>query len=275
MVKVPGGGALREIDVLFEMEIASYTVRFAIEAKDEGRKLGLLTIEAMIGKYRAKRSPKIDKVVLVSRNGFTREASEKAKANDIELKTLRKIEPADIEALAPMSRATVRFDVAPHVAKLEIKRTDGLALSSEEIKGASFVCGHGKNLGGVLVTVERLKSEAIAIPGIAEQLRKAHDSCGRFCCRVKVPIPHLLSVFNNMKHELESISFHVHAFNAAAKVECESYEMRDAIDPTGIPLVVSRACAEVGGHKFEFVVPLCGTERRGSLKVTPIDGTLP
>lgn len=52
MVPSKTSGNLREIDVLIETAVGPYSIRIAVEVKDEGRKLDATRIETIIGKYR-------------------------------------------------------------------------------------------------------------------------------------------------------------------------------------------------------------------------------
>src|SRR5260370_344833 len=64
----------REIDIRIESNVGPYTIKIAVEAKDEKRKLDATKIEALIGKYRSKGSLSADKLVVIAHNGFTGEA---------------------------------------------------------------------------------------------------------------------------------------------------------------------------------------------------------
>src|SRR4051812_44623281 len=79
MVKPEGLEALREIDVLRETPQGLRTIRVAVEAKDEKRRMDLITFDSYCGKYFGEGRVAVDRVVLVTRRGFTRPVKEKAR----------------------------------------------------------------------------------------------------------------------------------------------------------------------------------------------------
>jgi hypothetical protein len=88
MVPGPSSGTLREIDILIETSVGPYAMKIAVEAKDEGRKMDATKMETIIGKYRGRGSLLVNKVVVVSHRGFTEEATNRARDEDIDLLTL-------------------------------------------------------------------------------------------------------------------------------------------------------------------------------------------
>jgi hypothetical protein len=79
-------GLKREVDVLLELvPVADTPVRIGIECRDRTRKADVGWIDDLIGTYQ--RLP-VDKVIAVSRSGFTPGAILKARMNSIEIRTL-------------------------------------------------------------------------------------------------------------------------------------------------------------------------------------------
>ncbi len=78
-------GTRREIDILFERSIADVTLRLAIECRDRSRKSDVEWIDGLIGKFS---NLPVDKVIAVSRRGFSEAARRKASASKIELRIL-------------------------------------------------------------------------------------------------------------------------------------------------------------------------------------------
>lgn len=79
-------GTLREVDILLERRVSDIQLRVAIECRDRSRKSDVEWIDGLIGKYRNLR---IDRVVAVSRNGFSKTAATKAAASNIDLRVLK------------------------------------------------------------------------------------------------------------------------------------------------------------------------------------------
>lgn len=76
---------LREVDILVEYRYAHHDFKVAIECRDRSRKDSVEWMDSLIGK--AKSLP-VNKVVAVSKEGFTEAAKSKAKANGIDTLTL-------------------------------------------------------------------------------------------------------------------------------------------------------------------------------------------
>lgn len=78
----------REIDVLIEKTENKKTFRIAIECRDRSSKDDITWIDSLIGKY--KNLP-VNRVIAVSRSGFSKSAELKAKAEKIELRTTNEV----------------------------------------------------------------------------------------------------------------------------------------------------------------------------------------
>ncbi len=88
MVYVPGQSIEREIDILIETAVGPFRIKIAIEAKDEKRRLDLTKFESILGKYLIEGGVKVDKIVIVTRSGFTKPVRIRAKCLGVELMTL-------------------------------------------------------------------------------------------------------------------------------------------------------------------------------------------
>jgi hypothetical protein len=76
---------LREVDVLVECRYAGHDFKIAIECRDRSRKDSVEWIDSLIGKSK---SLLVNKVVAVSKEGFTQSAIKKAAFNNIDTLTL-------------------------------------------------------------------------------------------------------------------------------------------------------------------------------------------
>src|SRR4051812_36183969 len=88
MVSAQGTDGEREIDILIKTSVGPFTVKIAVEAKDEKRPIDVGTVEQLSAKYRGEGRIHVDKFIIVARNGFTKGASDKAALLDIPLITL-------------------------------------------------------------------------------------------------------------------------------------------------------------------------------------------
>jgi len=85
LVKERGSEVRREVDILIEQPVADVTLRLAVECRDRSRSADIEWIDQLIGKYR---DLPIDRVIAVSRIGFTENAEGRASANGIDTRSL-------------------------------------------------------------------------------------------------------------------------------------------------------------------------------------------
>jgi len=65
---------------IIEGPYGPYTMKVAVEAKDEGRKLDIGAFDALCQEYRGECRVLVDKFVIVTRKGFTKGVKEKSGA---------------------------------------------------------------------------------------------------------------------------------------------------------------------------------------------------
>jgi len=86
MLKEKHGTSNREVDILIVQSIAGHKIQIAVECRDKSRKDDITWIDAVIGKYA---DLEVNKIVAVSRSGFSQPAIEKAIEHKIETITLK------------------------------------------------------------------------------------------------------------------------------------------------------------------------------------------
>src|SRR5690606_8449036 len=91
----------REIDVLIETAIGPYHMKIAVEAKDNRRKLDSTQFESLVGKYFVEGGVKVNKVVIVTHNGFYNPVIERARQLGVELLTLSEAKDVDWAKFQP------------------------------------------------------------------------------------------------------------------------------------------------------------------------------
>jgi len=111
-------GDMREIDVLIESDIGPYCIKIAVEAKDHNRKLDVTEIDNLIGKYTDGKL-NINKIIIVSRSGFTDLAYKKAVNShlDIELKTLKEAKEISWDDKIPQD---IILNIPPHLLDIKL-----------------------------------------------------------------------------------------------------------------------------------------------------------
>jgi hypothetical protein len=85
LIKEKSSDTEREVDVAIESHVGQHRVLVAVECRDRSRPANLEWIDGLIGKYR---DLPVEKVVAVSRSGFTKTAIKKAKEVNISTVTL-------------------------------------------------------------------------------------------------------------------------------------------------------------------------------------------
>jgi len=100
-------GTRREVDILIEYRVADVPMRIAVECRDHRRSSDIQWIDSLLGKYR---DLPVDRIIAVSKNGFSKSARRKASAHRIELRSLRSAMSADwpkeLERVTPVSVLT-------------------------------------------------------------------------------------------------------------------------------------------------------------------------
>jgi hypothetical protein len=86
------GGEPVEVDVLIEDHVGEHPIRIAIECRDHGRPATLTWINELAGRYAVL---PVDRVVAVSRSGFTKGARQRAHGSKVHLTTLAAAHEAD------------------------------------------------------------------------------------------------------------------------------------------------------------------------------------
>lgn len=258
MVRAPGFGELREIDVLLESHIGPYHMKIAIEAKDHKRKLNITDIETIVGKYRVGGGLVVDKVVLVSRRGFSNQATAKARLNGIELLTLCEAKNVDWQKYLPDDFHTtpqdLAVDIKPHAANLQLDPLGKQRFPSGDIMGGRIVCkchGHDHGTPGQYA-MHVMHHHLFSDVQFRNKFNAELKSRQRICVRVGWPMAQFLLSLNGVDTELAQLRFHIHATHAVAPVTFKSYELEgDSIKKR----MIQHGTADVAGQRVQLVMP--------------------
>lgn len=100
--KVKGLKRGREVDILFEDDLGPFKIRIAYEATKKGKRLGIGQYDGLVKKYEGAGKVKVDKLVIVTRNGFVKSVIDKASLEGVELITLAEMNETKVqEIIAP------------------------------------------------------------------------------------------------------------------------------------------------------------------------------
>jgi len=146
LVNVPGMIGPREIDVLIESAIGPYHMKIAVEAKDHRRKLDSTQFEALIGKYFVEGGVKVNKVVIVTHNGFYQPVIDRAKKLGVELLTLSEATNVDWGKFQPHLKP---FKTAPQICDIEFYPPISGTPFETVIREGRVFCSHGTDFGNV------------------------------------------------------------------------------------------------------------------------------
>jgi hypothetical protein len=167
MVYDKDADALREVDILVEYRYAHHDFKIAIECRDRSRKDSVEWIDGLIGKSK---SLLVNKVVAVSKEGFTKTAKKKAQANDIDTLTLEEAIDTDWE----------NYPIKPGIVVItgenfrlhDVLFKDGNAYRSlKELDLRSIVIVDGEEFGSIKENFEHFFLNHL-LPFIQEKKRK-------------------------------------------------------------------------------------------------------
>ena len=111
-------GEEREVDILLKSQFGDYSVVLSVEVNARSRRAGSGWVEEMAGKHQALVT---NKLVLVSRSGFTKPALKKAKVRGIEALTIKEACVTDwklvlqLEGQGVFQLFNIRFSCSAHI----------------------------------------------------------------------------------------------------------------------------------------------------------------
>ena len=252
IVDVPGLEGGREIDVLMEGSFGRYELKIAIEAKDERRRMDLTTFESLVGKYTGDGRIVVDKVVVVSRHGFTKNVVRRAAQLGIELVTLAEAADTDWGKFAPRQ---IVFQLPPHICSVTFDPPIDAENKSALLDRAHLFCTHGTDHGTVRQYAHKFIQDHVlrSTPDLLDVIvREAAKHDRGAIGTITSKLSHHFVRFDGHDHPVSEKRILLHAVNARGIMECTEIEL--ASTRTGTH-TIQRARAKVGGKKLEFLFP--------------------
>jgi hypothetical protein len=264
MVRVQGLETEREIDILHTTPDGFSTIKISVEAKDEGRKIDVTTLEQLCAKYRGEGRVCVDKFIVVSRNGFTEGALEKAKLLDVPLLTLDEAKDFDWSALGPeqkvlQGRAPFQFRMAPHFHEIKIVPPLPAGLEKAIINEGKVLCSKcppGRDHGTLLeyatnVTLKRTDDEA------RSWFKQLEDRCRENPDGATLSLGLRLADGFQVRHAgadypMRELHVAIHAVDAVGVAKCTPYQLASS---EGGKRIIHHLDAEVGSARFQFAMP--------------------
>ncbi|MGA2705390.1 MAG: restriction endonuclease [Isosphaeraceae bacterium] len=266
MVPSPNSGAMREIDILIETSVGPYAMKIAVEAKDEGRRLDATKMEAIIGKYRGRGGLLVNKVVVVAHRGFTEEATNRARDEDIELLTL------DEAKLCNWCRSTLPKEFHYHSDPMPYSIEIDPPLPSDidravAMKEGHFVCRcHGHDKGAVMAHMFGILHRLI-LPNklIVQKMHEvAVNKKGRSILSWDTAMNNHVLRLNGVDYPMEKFTAKFQYIHATGSVDSMRYEV---FGNDGERMQVMHSQGLLGGHYIKMLMPLGIPDARGIMKI--------
>lgn len=258
MVKAPGFGDLREIDVLMETDAAPFRIKIAIEAKNHKNKLDATQIEAVIGKYRAGAALVVDKVVVVCPNGYSRTAATKARANGISLLTLSEAEGVDWSQFLPENMRNVptqlNFEIKPHVTNVQLRAASVGGRPPTRVQAGRILCKcHGNDYGTPQSFATRVMQTLLTRESsFQHQFEEKLKTDQTVCASIAWPMGRFKLIQDGAEIPLLELRFKIQTTQAPGALTLKTLKFEgDSVDEK----FVQHAYTEVAGKRIDFVMP--------------------
>ena len=253
IVDVAGLEGGREIDVLVEGPFGNYEIKVAVEAKDLGRKMDLVTFESVVGKYTGEGRVRVNHVVVITRRGFAENVVAKAKMLDIELLTLAEAFDTDWTRFGPQK---FHFKMAPHLC--EVFFSPPIPGTPEEVLAeAHRVCAHGHRHESIRNFAEGLVKQALqSNPTLFEDMcaKALEEKSGQSEARIEANYDdrNWLVCFRGTHYPFKTMTVRLHVIVATANTVCSEVAMTGT---DGHQQRLFRVQATTGGKSFEMLIP--------------------
>lgn len=201
----PTDFGLREVDVLIESPLGPFMMKVAVEAKDQGRPMDRKEFDSLKGKYTGEGRVAVDRVVIVTRSGFTPAVVELARKLRFELFTLDEAREVKWPALCPMPFC-LQPDPKPGMIHIAPE------IPADALRNGTVTCTHGTNHGKIhnFVKTAMFKQLAEARRGILYDIiaeaMKYGESCRKFA--VVPDHPHTLQD-GDQSYPIERVTFEI------------------------------------------------------------------
>ena len=219
MATARGLDGFREVDVLVEAPLGPYQMKIAVEAKDHKRKLNVVDIETIAGKYRGAGRIVVDKVVLVARQGFSRSAFAKAELQGIELLTLKEAERVDwLGDVEPRFSSGI---VRPALASVSIEPPLSAEIGNRPYTDGRIICHcpkcRGKDKGSPREYADRVFVYRFWLnPSWQRQMRaQAEQKKGSIMLELDIPLEHAALQFGEDQFNITRIKARTERFDPA------------------------------------------------------------
>lgn len=254
----------REIDILIEAPFGLYHIKIAVEAKDTKRPLDVQAIEQLIGRYKTLGGQVVDKVVVVSRNGYTQRARACALAANIELFVLNEVTQSDWTKLAAKK---LFFRNGPYITHVELSPPVPDRGNQTAVHNGRFICTcHGDDKGSPLQWAEwMLRTQVLGNSCLLERIQSEAKLRGGVC-GISIPLPLVNRALRLQGYDtpVQELRVHFQVVHAENEIEWTSYkyEGKDGSEKT-----IDQFESSVAGSKIKVVFPDGPTSSKLALRI--------
>lgn len=243
---VPGltPGRFREIDVFIETSIGPYSMKIAVEAKDESRRFDVTGMEEIVGKYKGRNNIVVDRIVVITHRGYSAEAEALARAENIVIMTLDEVEAHDwikslgcpVHGLPPWleikENQSFKLQLGPHIRF--VKFTPSIGTVEEDraaVTEGRIICRcHGHDKGSLIqhahmVLFRYVLPNKVLTDKLKETASLARGSSILVASR-DVPPNHLLR-FRGKDYPITSYSVEIGYVDTVAPMEVKQLALKD------------------------------------------------
>jgi len=189
-------GNIREVDILIESIIGTHNVKIGIECVSKSRSADVKWIEEMSRKHE---SLGTNKLILVSKSGFTKSAKIKASKQNIEIYTLEDAEKIDWKAkVHKIPRITLcNFLIkGKNVIVVPLYKKNDSEKKDEDLDKAIIFNNEGENLGSIMSYSDVIINEFLNSYQIRDEMENGYDYELSFGKRFHIPC-YILDKHNN------------------------------------------------------------------------------
>lgn len=179
----PSSGAKREVDILIENNVGSHLIRIAIECRNHSRPADVSWIDSLKGKYR---DLSIDKVIAVSKSGFTKQALKKAESLNIDALTLKQAEEAEWTSFLPQKTVTIDNFILPTLKSAKVMVVVEKGEDQPQFKQFPELHIVDDDTGQDLGCLPDIANQIIKAPDFVKSLEKKAVTDAKTCFKVTI-----------------------------------------------------------------------------------------
>lgn len=262
----------REIDVLIQANIGLYKIKVAVEAKDESRPMSIDRMEGYVAKYRPDGELGVNKVVIVSRRGFSKKARKLGERVGFELLTLDEAKDTEYwEKQAQFqSDSKLFFSLPAHFHQIKILPFND-EINDSLVRGGILKCDKcSKSHGTVLEKITRFSQQELSKPELKLRVKEElAEHNGHVLLTFRAPFRNLWIEYEGSRHDFDELVWEIHISGEEVPLDVKLYEQVDC-DNNKLGFSVAKATAL--GKELSIVIPVTDdTPESISLNIKSVD----